>query len=395
MDGDRFDGIARSMASGTTRRRFLKGVGLGTVGVASVYAGDTSAAPKQVRMCVRGRGKTYTDKLISYLLVPLYQFLGLGFVPAPGAKCNEGCVPQSNDVTCAPTSANPLSRCLRTENNCGVLVDCPGCAEGHYCDDDGYCREGCGSDEDCATLADPCNAATCVHHQCAQTHINEGFKCDEPRSVCWEGWACKQGVCTELPPVTASRPCGFCMKCDWDGNCIPVPTGFDPWDDCDGLQYCKEGACVGCRDDSACAEGEYCRDGDCFAGCSTDDQCASFADACNTAACIENQCLPAPILDIPTEPGIPCTDPYYGYSGYCRDGACWPCLINEHCPAGQYCSSNNICNAGCRSDDECLDLADECNAGACIDGQCQAIAANDGADCPGGICQQGGCSGGD
>lgn len=388
MDGDRFDDIVRSLASGSSRRRFLKGLGLGTAAVAGGRAAGADAAPtQQVRICVPARKSSYVEKYVASYLVPVYRLMG-AFIPAPGASCSKSCVPQANAVTCAAPREGTGASCVPRINNCGTLVTCGSCGAGHFCNEEGYCQEGCKTNRDCAAFADACNSASCDNHVCVQTHINESYKCAESDTPC-AVWECKQGVCGRHVHVTAQTPCGDCMKCTYDGECVPVPNNLDPFDHCRGLQYCQDGVCTGCIDDDSCGEGEICNFGHCVEGCTVDAQCAMFANDCNDSICYENQCIL-----VPAHEGGACVavSPVY-FEGYCQAGVCRECLEDAHCPANTYCNREYLnCRPGCRNDEQCIDQAGPCSTAVCSDGSCLKQATNEGADCPGGTCVNGTCS---
>ena len=171
------------------------------------------------------------------------------------------------------------------------------------------------------------------------------------------------------------------MMCDGFGTCIPVPTGTDKWDDCRGLQYCMDGACTGCVDDEGCADGEYCKEGNCTIGCDGDDDCMVFAEDCQDSNCVEHECVQVAARNRESCGG-----------GHCLDGTCLECLEDDHCPAGHFCFPKYYyCLEGCGNDLQCADQADACNTASCVGFECSKLPANEGADCPGGICVAGTC----
>ncbi len=110
-------------------------------------------------------------------------------------------------------------------------------------------------------------------------------------SGCWE-WsapvACPEGcnggvcggVCTdECTPQGAAqcvneqtiRECGY-----WDGQCLTWQARTCPAD----TPYCKDGACVECRNDGDCGVG-VCQDGQCVTSCSDDDHDGYSCDDCD------------------------------------------------------------------------------------------------------------------
>lgn len=430
MDGDRFDDIVRSLASGSSRRRFLKGLGLGTAAVAGGRAAGADAAPQLVRICVPGKFGKYTEIKVPASAVKLMRRLG-AYIPQPGYPCNGTCVPDPVSVTCGPRPGNPYPQCRPRPNNCGVSIDCGDCGEcetchagncfprtyfscadqpysgcdqdtcslgycdhgvcvqclddsyceaGTYCDE-GSCREGCRSDRDCVDYRNNCNDAFCEAHSCVQVPINEDVLCAPPVNACWKGSYCKAGVCTQLSPIVNGE-CGHCMECDGYGNCVPVSDVRDRWDHCPGMQYCWEGSCTGCSDDTACESNQICEAGTCVPGCNEDLDCAYLADDCNDALCFDHECRVTP----KSEQGGFCD------GGFCSGGVCVQCVSDLNCSDGLVCVASS-CVPGCGTDADCAAGSSECNPTACVAGKCESHPVADGTDCYGGFCQNGSCLG--
>jgi hypothetical protein len=173
---------------------------------------------------------------------------------AAGQTCENG-----KCVGCLTDCAN---KCGGADDGCGGTCDDP-CETGHWCNDQAC--EACDSDQHCGADCLDCTAAT--NDLCAGT--------------------CQNGAC--LYPEGA---CGFCLTCDGQGNCVDVPAGEDPFEDCAGEPPCGQvcggdGGCV--FPDSSVVCGLDCQ------RCDGDGNC--IAD-CDQAECRQNvwdcQCHPMP-----------------------------------------------------------------------------------------------------
>jgi hypothetical protein len=74
-----------------------------------------------------------------------------------------------------------------------------------------------------------------------------------------------------------------------------------------------------------------------------------------------------------------CSPACGGAAPYCTAGSqCVPCLVDEHCPAGELCQplgASTVCTPGCRDDARCGGPTLRCCAGQCVD------SASDAAHC--------------
>jgi hypothetical protein len=179
MDGTRFDGLARSLAAGTDRRRFVRGLaaGLGAaLGLSSLrrkaaanHGGSHGGGPKP------------------------------GRCGQPGQPCKWG------TQCCSGTCLNGVCLCHAGQTNCGgACVACPvggvcvgttcGCPEGQV-DCAGVCRTA--RDEACETDDDCCGTDACVpvglDRECRACVAEPGGSCF--LDSCCPGLTCQDNVC--------------------------------------------------------------------------------------------------------------------------------------------------------------------------------------------------------
>ncbi len=76
---------------------------------------------------------------------------------------------------------------------------------------------------------------------------------------------------------------------------------------------------------------------------------------------------------------VPCADP----TPVCDEDneQCVECLISADCPAGEVCEANSCVILGCQNNADCSDLADECNMGVCVEGECEQEPLSAGTNC--------------
>ncbi|HXC51118.1 MAG TPA: hypothetical protein VN634_09565, partial [Candidatus Limnocylindrales bacterium] len=320
------------------------------------------------------------------------------------------------------------------------------------CDDGNGCtlNETCNSDGNCSSNNVIPDGNTCQQDDlCGGTGIcGNGFCQGDPAdcSNFFEGEGpCEEGVCNpqtqqcELVPDADGTQCsvgeGFCSgygECD-TGECLPATRDCSAFD-----APCFVGMCsdqIGCFGDQqpqgtpctadACTTPGNCSDcADCVGG--QPQNCSSFADQCNDAACdVETGCFAHPKSNGTTcNDGNICT-----LSDQCIDGVCsgtpkdcssltdachtgtcdaetGECVAITHadgsrCNDHDKCTVDDSCQAGVCSGSakDCSELNDACNTGTCNpqNGQCDAVSntgpCNDGLFCNGAdTCAGGSCS---
>ncbi len=337
MEGHRFDELARSLGTSTTRRGLLKGC-LGIIAGALAGSAATRGAAQGTMVTQAYCGNQFCDS-------------------NPGG-CKPGCV--CCVYTNAVTGKVINSRC-RPPGTCnpGTTV-CP--AGQTYCSDLGRCAECC-TNAQCPTPADPCRAAVCQSGVCNQIPANEGGTCNDG-DLCTKTDTCRGGVCVGGDPVVC-RPLD---QCHVAGTCDPLTgTCSNP--------NAPNG--VSCNDTNACTTGDTCQAGACTGGttvsCTTDNPCLS-------ASC-------DPVRGCVTTPkgrgeacgnGIRCDgDEICDGAGTCVPGtpvSCGSCLACD--PASGSCVAANEGSACSGSSDKCFETF-VCRAGTCVGEQPTDCTATD------------------
>lgn len=255
-----------------------------------------------------------------------------------------------------------------------------------------------------------------------------------PERPCTAG-LCRDGMCMipDCPPgmrLEDGRCESFCTRnSECSGRCVDercVPCRAN--DQCDGDQ-CIAGVCVaGCRADTECRPPDTCHRGVCGIPCADDPvACEYFVNeqlgrigegelplaryatlGCqiSTKGLIDNLCGPGRLPY--SRETVPLCDPCLQSLGgcglgqmcvqgdctcethedcpdlACADGFCAPCIADEECGCGRYCSAG-FCHDRCSSGDECPD-GSVCAAGRCA--PCDGDAM-----CPtGSRCYEDGCA---
>lgn len=178
------------------------------------------------------------------------------------------------------------------------------------------------------------------------------------REVCCDGscW-CADG---SDPVQCFVDPCQV-SSCD-EGACVANYCGG-----CNAEHYDKSGnlLCLPCTGNEDCGTGEACVDGQCQAGCSSDDDCPTD-EWCRPSMDGPMECVPfqqegdwcggfTPIwAQNKCAPGLICTDfpPFIADApGTCRK----ECNDNDDCADDQYCSLDDVCrdDGACWVDNDC------------------------------------------
>ncbi|HXF64282.1 MAG TPA: hypothetical protein VNK95_21820 [Caldilineaceae bacterium] len=202
MDANRFDGLARALATGASRRQVLKGLVSLAVGNLLAHVGFRSQANAYVAAGIdQGTGK------LLYL-------------------------PRIMTDACAAASA---------------------CGERHYCRGQSNCiciRSAEGSIR-CGKIPSTCHMPLCTtSDDCA--HLGPGYFCDSPNSGCCTDPPASLSRC--IPPCgpacPAERVCGEVGCCGEDQFCVDSRCESA----CPPQRVCGE---------VCCGDGEICRDGQC------------------------------------------------------------------------------------------------------------------------------------
>ena len=400
MDAERFDRLARTLASRPTRRRLLKAVlGFGgAAATAGLRARDAGACAPQGAACSRSN-------------------------PCCAGRCSDGvCACPANTAACSDA-------CVKTQSD---SANCGAC--GNLCAGGQVCRKGVCA---CPGQSVLCNGV-CVNPRADEANCGEcGVTC-VASSPCTEA-ICRQGTCRQVPrpngsPCDDGDACTQTDTCQY-GDCVGAnPIVCTATDQCHGPGVCDPatGICsnpnkpngVDCNDGNACTAGDTCQDGVCTGGTAL--SCTS-ASPCTVARCDPvSGCVSALVA-----PGVACGDgdPCNGNdvcdgAGNCVPGTpvrcdpCNRCDLNTgacvasdeglSCPGdGNLCYRDFVCRSGacvgidpvaCAASDQCHD------AGTCDPktGLCSNPDKADGTTCDDGnactrtaTCRGGVCTGGD
>ncbi|MCA9878568.1 MAG: hypothetical protein KC442_12325 [Thermomicrobiales bacterium] len=221
MEGDRFDGLTRRMASLLSRRTVTRG-GAGIAGAVALGGllgdSDVEAKKKKKKDC-RKKG-----------------------CPAPSDPCQV--------ATCTRGKKKKNGRKRRFTCVVSNAADDSTCGTDKICRN-GVCRDTCPQNSICSGGQTCCNNA-CVN---IQTDINYCGSCSN---------SCDASV--------ADRCVGGQCRCGGGAACNP-----------DVADNCDDGNCM-CGNAPACGVGELCVGGTCVGDCSvTDDACDANADCCSGA----------------------------------------------------------------------------------------------------------------
>ncbi len=248
---------------------------------------------------------------------------------APGSDGPVGPGACQSNADCATSTKGHV--CVSgTCQVCGTNADCP---TGQKCDAHASCVA-------CLTSADCSADQRCVNNACA-------MGCD-PTSTCPTGTVCD----------TTSSACVACLS---DANCS-APTGK-----CNTTTN----TCVACLTSTDCAAGTVCNTNSCVPGCSPTQPCPT-GEQCVAQSCVEctvnSQC--------------------HGATPWCdtTNDTCVQCLpSNDNCPTGQYCAAS-ACAPGCKSNLDCVALADAGAGDAAGDAPSDAAMEGGGGTSGGTIC---------
>ena len=312
MDGNKFDQLTRSLASGLSRRQMIKGLAGGAAGALGALVGARHEAGAEACREIR------------------YPCEG-------GQECcpNLGCVAASfegQSERCCPPG----------QSGCGL--EC--CPIGSCCQS--------GNQQICLTAGQCCTAATCPTPSnpcstagvCGEANIADGTACDDG-NACTSGDTCQAGVCTGGTETV----CTALDQCHDAGTCDPATGVCSNPNAADG---------TGCDDGDACTQTDTYVSG-AYVGanpvvCTAADQCHDVG-ACDAATGICSN--PAKTNGTPCDDGLFCTSGDTCQNGACTGGAS-PCnaanceICDEangrcisKCPVGTQCDGNGNCAIIC------------------------------------------------
>jgi DNA-binding beta-propeller fold protein YncE len=382
MDQERFDQLARGLATGATRRgivRNLTGAAIGAV-LAAVWSSEAGARKKAKKRRHgkhaangkgKGKGKERTAK---------------GRKAQPARVKAAACCSSGN---CTPGKGKNLGKCcyqnqnltgknfsganLSSANFSGATLtnaNLQGANLGKACLVDSILTG--------AKLNGSTNLAGAIM---CRTQTNTG----ENNSGCGKGTPCCP-TCDEESPCDDGEVCcnGVCRSgdCCTDANCpankpICVANNCRP---CSANSQCPSNICC---NGICCLNGQTCVQGQCSNACPQvrPNRCA---DGSCQVCCNDNQCPTdaAPICG-PNRTCVPCSSPTEcsdaGKGNRCCSGQCesGDCCANRDCPQDMPICDNNTCSPCI--DDQCGE-GEICCAGACQAGNCCPISGPDAGD---------------
>ena len=238
------------------------------------------------------------------------------------------CVPAQPPPPCSATEECAAGEiCHPQLNLCVPALPDPTCQADADCDPNTVCHPVAGV---CVPGSTTCNAdPDCGPHQVCTSGICAvaGPNRCAANAECSPGESCVAGFCIPWSPV----------QCQSDADCRPNRR-CDP-----ALQACVPTVPT-CDGGTACAPGEVCVHGMCFARgpvqCATDTDCAA-GDWCEPHA---NLCIPGGLAPCSSDgdcpPGIVCFAyrPDEPTAGICVPGAPQRCQTDADCPAPSICN---------------------------------------------------------
>ena len=238
MESRRFDDIARSFATGTSRRRLLGVVGSGLLAVADGTR-RVDAQPERVALCHATGDPTNPYTAIEVPEPAAQTHLAHGDTPYVNCcldtDCPEGETCGGMGIPGECGGCPTLTTCAAQGVECGFIpdgcggpaLDCGGCGVGDLCTGPETCTAGqCqpGAPIPCPPPADSCYvAATCDPGSgCGQpTYRGDGVSCGT--GVCYQNACCTPYTCANHPAGCGQdldNGCGGTIDCG-----IPVPGG--------------------------------------------------------------------------------------------------------------------------------------------------------------------------
>lgn len=367
MDAQRFDSLARMLATGKTRRSFVKSLAGGLL--AAVAGGIGVGAVEAARCREPGNSCEKDAHCCSGSCAKGKNGRKTCVCPEGTKPCKGDCIPAKACCTRddCPASPDACHRAACTGGACGLEVT-PGrrcddgdrCTTGDVCQADGTCH---GTPKDCSKYSDACNEGVCdpASGDCRRVPAHDGAVCPG-KDKCFTTYACQAGSCVGRDPVV----CTALDQCHEPGQCSPATGSCSNPNAPDGTS---------CNDDNTCTSGDTCQAGVCTGGkaivCTTDNPCLTAS--CDPAG----GCFTSP-----KPQGVSCSD-------------------DNPCNGDEVCDGSGGCVAGtpilCVASDQCHDV------GVCdpATGTCTNPPIKDGTDCSTGnlcvtgeICRAGVCTGG-
>jgi hypothetical protein len=367
-----------------------------------------------------------------------------GSCDGAGACTYPGGTRQCAAQTCSGATLAPADVC----DGAGHCLDSgtQTCSGGYVCNGAGTaCLGSCAAEADCQTgfFCDP-GTTTCKAKSTAGTACGQGYECQS--GFCADGVCCgtacdgacdvcnaTPGTCTVLAAGAAGSPSCSPFRC---GGAATCPTSCTLDGECAAGFYCLGGACAAKKEaGDACGGGNQCQTGFCADGVCCDGECTGKCRSCAQAghlgqcrffaqgedpdgecgsgttcggtcdgagACsypgASRQCAPQTCTGATLSPADLCdgaggcldsgTETCGG--GFVCNGAGTACLgacaTGTDCQTGYYCDPGTAtCKALSANGDPCA-RDDQCQSGACVEGECCESASCGGFACAAGTC---------
>jgi hypothetical protein len=332
MDGHRFDRLTRDLATGSTRRQFLKRAIAGVSGGALAILGLEGASADGICVEYLGRCKSDSECCTG-------KCSGKSGTPSLKRRCvcPDGRQPCGPDGSCCPEGTDCING----------ICDFPLCTSSVDCEDGDLCTVNiCDPAAGCTTTPVACPVCqVCSGGDCVPDPTQDGTLCANPDQTDFDGF-CSNGVCVvdscpdECPPCqlclngsclpdpnTEGLACtiagipGICMA----GNCEPQPCP----DGCPDCQQCFDGSCIPDANWNGypCGTGNsagICDNGVCI------NQCGAGCPICQT--CVGGQCAANS-----TQDGVSCSTEFPNF--ICANGICVSPLNGSICTGSAHFST--------------------------------------------------------
>jgi hypothetical protein len=266
MDGRKFDGIVKALATETSRRGVLGGAAA-AIAALTVRHGS---AQKKVTICHFTSSATNPYNIITISTNAVNQHIANhGDFVFTDCCLDSECGALTDQCNIGVCDAGTCVAVPQTGDPCD---DGDLCTENDACDAAGVCV---GTPVDCSELDDQCLVGTCdpADGLCFAAAANEGGSCDDS-NACTGPDTCTGGVCSG--PEISCDDANLCTidSCDPDVGCINEPIVCPPG------QACLDGECVGCVG-TDCAGIVF--------GCEDDAACNCFITVEGVGICHRNQ----------------------------------------------------------------------------------------------------------
>ena len=311
MDGQRFDDVARLIGTGASRRRVIKGIFAGALGLGGVSALRPGASAGGCiltgQSCV-DNGDACCDGSSVCAGVPRMCYSTTSCVGETGG-CNTDTGPDCcSGMECVATDGfnGSCVACGQASDGCTTDDDCCGdlfCAGGTCgdmipsCEDDGDCPGG-------YICCDSGDGLYCIANECCGP--DDPIHCDNETEFCTD-----EKICVLLEGRDECQEDSDCFEINGESEIAPICCGG----------VCAQIEC--CTDDedpnARCGEGTSCFEGYCDPFCTSDDHCASDTCCCQDGTCFAECCdsTEEPV----DEPELPVVLPNTGIGGDSGNGA--------------------------------------------------------------------------